>query len=217
MISVIGYGSLLSEQSARETVPELENFRLVEVPGFRRIFNKVGIVFFSRHGASETDLEIASCSTEACSEASIVCSQFECSEEAFLGLYEREHRFRWVEVETLGQRGERSLGRICTGYNDQDYRLNKCITDDEYQRRVGQFYSGALWRDDILPFPRYLAFCLQAASSQGEAVLDNFLDNSYLADGMTSIRHYLKSVPALADWHVMDTGYSYTRNNPPQR
>jgi len=217
MISVIGYGSLLSEQSARETVHELENFRLVEVPGFRRIFNKVGIVFFSRHGASETDLEIASCSTEACSEASIVCSQFECSEEAFLGLYEREHRFRWVEVETLGQRGERSLGRICTGYNDQDYRLNKCITDDEYQRRVGQFYSGALWRDDILPFPRYLAFCLQAASSQGEAVLDNFLDNSYLADGMTSIRHYLKSVPALADWHVMDTGYSYTRNNPPQR
>lgn len=217
MISVIGYGSLLSEQSARETVPELENFRLVEVPGFRRIFNKVGIVFFSRHGASETDLEIASCSTEACSEASIVCSQFECSEEAFLGLYEREHRFRWVEVETLGQRGERSLGRICTGYNDQDYRLNKCITDDEYQRRVGQFYSGALWRDDILPFPRYLAFCLQAASSQGEAVLDNFLDSSYLADGMTSIRHYLKSAPALADWHVMDTGYSYTRNNPPQR
>lgn len=216
MISVIGYGSLLSEQSARETVPELENFRLVEVPGYRRIFNKVGIVFFSRHGASEADLEIASCSTQAYDGISIVCSQFECSEKAFLGLYEREHRFRWVEVETLDQRGERSLGRICTGFNDQDYRLNKCITDDEYQRRVGRFYSGSLWRDDILPFPRYLAFCLQAASSQGEAVLDNFLDSSYLADGITSIRSYLKSAPALADWHLMDTGYSYTRN-PSQR
>lgn len=211
MISVIGYGSLLSEQSARETVPELQNFRLVEVPGYRRIFNKVGIVFFSRHGAHETDLEIASCSTEPDENVSIICSQFECGEQAFRTLYEREHRFRWAEVSTVDCMGERALGRICTGFNDQDYRLNKCITDDEYHNRVGQFYSGQIWRDDILPFPRYLAFCLQAAERQGKEVLDNFLDSSFLADGITNIRTYLQATPALADWRSLDTGYSYTR------
>lgn len=211
MISVVGYGSLLSEQSARETVPELENFRLVEVPGYRRIFNKVGIVFFSRHGADSTDLEIASCATEPAEGVSIICSQFECSETAFRELYEREHRFRWAEVETVDEQGCRTQGRICTTYNDQDYRLNKCITEAEYQRRVGQFYDGVIWRDDILPFPRYLAFCLKAASTQGLHVLDNFLDSSFLADGETTIRNYVAQHPALANWRAFDTDYSYKR------
>ncbi len=84
MISVAGYGSLLSEASARETVPGLQNFRLVKVPGYRRIFNKVGIVFISRHGADPESLQIASCSTQADPDSAIICSQFECSEADFL-------------------------------------------------------------------------------------------------------------------------------------
>lgn len=211
MISVVGYGSLLSEASARETVPTLQNYRLVRVPGRRRIFNKVGVVFFSRHGASEQTLEIASCSTQAHPAAEIVCCQFECSEEAFAALYEREHRFQWAEVDTLDSAGHLGRGRICCDYNDKDYRLNKCVTPSEYEQRVGRFYRGQLWRDDILPFPRYLAFCLQAAQGQGQWVLDNFLDSSFLADGVTSIREYLARSPELADWREIDAGYSYTR------
>lgn len=209
MISVVGYGSLLSEASARQTVPTLENFRLVRVPGFRRIFNKVGVVFFSRHGASADDLEIASCSTES-ADAEIICCQFECSEAAFADLYEREHRFRWIEVDTHALQDDGiARGRMCTGYSDADYRLNKCITETEYQHRVGQYYSGLLWREDILPFPRYLAFCLQSAATQGVEVLDNFMDSSYLADGTTTIRQYLQQAPALQDWQQFDTGYNY--------
>lgn len=79
---------------------------------------------------------------------------------------------------------------------DQDYRLNKCVTEAEYQRRVGQYYQGPLWRRDILPNPRYLGFCLQAAASQGSAVLDNFLDTSFTADGR-SLRVYLHQRPEL--------------------
>jgi len=211
MISVIGYGSLLSETSARETVPLLQNFRLVKVEGYRRIFNKVGIVFFSRHGASTTDLEIASCSTEPCDSSVMWCSQFECPEEAFVDLYEREHRFRWIEVETCDAEGQRTVGRMCTGFSDSEYRLNKCVTPQEYQRRVGQYYNGPLWRDDILPFPRYLAFCLQAAASQGDEILSNFMDTTFLADGETSVRAYVASHPTLSGWSEIDTGYSYTR------
>ncbi len=212
MISVVGYGSLLSEQSARETVPGLRNFRLVRVPGYRRIFNKVGIVFFSRHGASRDELRVASCSTEPAEGMEIFCSQFECSESDFRELYEREHRFRWAEVQTLALVDDsETQGRICTRYSDIEYRLNKCVTSQEYHERVGQYYDGPIWRDDILPFPRYLAFCLQAAESQGEAVLNNFMDSTFLADGVTTIRSYLDTTADLVDWRLFDTGYSYRR------
>lgn len=211
MISVLGYGSLLSERSARETVPGLEGFRLVRVPGYCRIFNKVGIVFFSRHGAEEGQAHVASCSTQPREGVEIICSQFECDEEAFRALYEREHRFRWAEVKAQQPDGGECVGRICTRYSDIEYRLNKCVTPQEYHERVGQYYSGSIWRDDIYPFPRYLAFCLQAADSQGPQVLDNFLDSSFLADGVTTIRTYLNTTNDLDDWRNLNTGYSYRR------
>lgn len=207
MISVVGYGSLLSEQSARETVPNLSNYRLVRVPGYRRVFDKVGIVFISRHGMPPDSLELASCSTEAADGIDIIAAQFECSVSDFLELYEREHRYRWIEVETCHlDTGEPSRGRMCTGYSDTDYRLNKCVTEAEYQRRVGQYYAGPLWRRDILPNPRYLAFCLQSAATQGESVLQNFLDTSFTADGR-SVRQYLADNPGLIPAEVVE--YSY--------
>lgn len=211
MISIVGYGSLLSEQSARETVPELQNFRIVTVPGFRRVFNKVGVVFLSRHGADPMSLEIASCSTLPDPETEILCSQFECSVDDYERLYEREHRFQWLEVDTVEADGAVSSGHICTTSSDTYYRTHKCESPQEYHERVGQYYSGALWRDDILPFPRYLAFCLQAAQGQGESVLNNFMDSSYLADGITCIRDYIVSHPELQQWQDIDCGYSYRK------
>lgn len=209
MISVVGYGSLLCEQSARETMPNLQNHRLVQVPGYKRIFNKVGTVFFSRYGVANDSLEVAACATDVAPESIICCAQFEVSEADFLELYEREHRYRWVEVQTIDKDGITSTARMCTHWNDLDYRLNRCITDSEYQHRVGQFYSGTIWRDDILPFPRYLAFCLQAAERAGADVLANFMDTSFLADGITSIRQYLASHPTLSHWRQIDASYSY--------
>lgn len=200
MITVLGYGSLLSERSALETVPGLSNFRRVRVPGYRRIFNKVGVVFFSRHGADPASLEIASCSTQAMPGVDIICSAFEVPEADFPALYEREHRYRWVEVPALDDAGGQCLGRICTSSSDADYRLNKCVTPAEYHRRVGQYYNGFLWRDDILPYPRYLAFCLEAAATHGQDVLENFMDSSFLADGRTSIREYLNRLEPGLQW-----------------
>ncbi|MDO6513073.1 gamma-glutamylcyclotransferase [Neptuniibacter sp. 2_MG-2023] len=211
MKSIIGYGSLLSEGSARETVPSLENFRIVEVSGYKRVFNKVGVVFFSRHNATADSQEIACCSTLEARDSTIICSQFECSDDAYHALYEREHRYDWLEVDTFHPEEGVSRGFMCTTNTDTAYRQTKCASEQEYYERVGQYYSGQLWRNDILPFPRYLAFCLQAAEGQGAEVLDNFLDSSFLADGNTSIRAYLKEAPHLENWREMDTGYSYRR------
>ncbi len=194
-ITVVGYGSLLSERSAKETVPGLKNFRLGTVVGYRRIFNKVGIVFFEKHGAQLGDLNIASCATRYDGETTLICSAFECSETEFTAIYEREHRFRWVDVTFTEKKGQACCGRMCTEYNDDDYRLNKCVTNSNYVRRVGQYYSGAIWRDDILPFPIYLNHCLQAARQQGDEVLENFLATTYLADNVTLIKTYLENKP----------------------
>lgn len=202
-ITVIGYGSLLAEESARQTIAELRNFRLVKVAGYRRIFNKVGVVFIQRYQPASDDLRIASCATQQDNASSIIACAFECSSEEFTALYEREHRFRWIEVdyrpmlqattpaeETVGQ------GRMCTEFNDSDYRLNKCVTAQEYQQRVGQYYSGKLWRNDILPFPRYLNHCLEAARSHGSDVYENFVTTTFLADQTTSIAEFLSANPS---------------------
>ncbi|WP_415896587.1 gamma-glutamylcyclotransferase [Neptuniibacter sp. QD72_48] len=206
MISIVGYGSLLSEASARETIPGLTNFRIVTVPGYKRIFNKVGVVFISRHKADPDSLQLASCSTLPASDCEIICSQFDCTQEEYEALFEREHRFNWVEVETFTD-GQSETGLMCTGSTDQHYRYSKCRSEQEYHERVGQFYAGNLWRNDILPFPRYLSFCLKAAASQGEAVLNNFLDSSYLADGETTIRTYLDN--SGSNWREIDSAYHY--------
>ena len=87
--------------------------------------------------------------------------------------------------------GRTGVGRMCSEYNDVDYRLNKCITPAEYELRVGRFYRGKIWRDDILPFPVYLKHCIQAASSHGTGVYENFIRTSFLADGVTTIEEYI--------------------------
>ena len=46
--TILGFGSLLSEQSSRLTFPDLENFRLVRVPNYRRLMQHPASIFFQR-------------------------------------------------------------------------------------------------------------------------------------------------------------------------
>lgn len=198
-ICVIGYGSLLDLASAQKTAPNLHAFELGYVEGYRRIFNKVGIAFFKLYpDLCHNSLEIASCATRADANSRISACAFEVSIEDFMAIYQREHRFRWIEVTFHGENGVR-IGRMCTEYNDQDYRLNKCLSQQAYEQEVGQFYQGHIWRDDILPFPTYLAHCLQAAQrasqSMGEAFYHNFLHSSFLADNTTALTELLEQRP----------------------
>lgn len=47
-------------------------------------------------------------------------------------------------------------------------------------------------RKDILPCDGYLDLCCRGARSYGEEFYDSFLDTTYLADGITSIRHIVE-------------------------
>nr|CAB3461727.1 unnamed protein product [Digitaria exilis] len=52
-ISVVGFGSLLSERSARSTFPDLDGFRVAALRGFRRVFAHAAPIFFERGIAVE--------------------------------------------------------------------------------------------------------------------------------------------------------------------
>ena len=198
-ITVFGYGSLLSPKWAEEMAGSLSNFQLVRVKGYRRIFNKVGIVFFQRYTIPQYELKVSSCATRYDGETEIICSAFECSDNAFLNIYEREHRFRWILVEGIDSDGKSHRGRMCTEYTDEDYRLNKCILEQEYHSRVKQYYKGKIWRNDIFPHTLYLRHCLNAAKQHGEDVYRNFISTSYLSDGSTPISEYLLKNPWILD------------------
>ncbi|KAH8098202.1 hypothetical protein JL720_1134 [Aureococcus anophagefferens] len=73
----LGFGSLLSEQSARLTFPDLDEFRLVRVRGYRRVFGHAASIFFERGIADAATKEFSSLSAEPCADASFVACAFE--------------------------------------------------------------------------------------------------------------------------------------------
>ena len=48
VVSIVGFGSLLSERSTRLTFPRASDFRVARLPGFRRVFGHVAPVFLRR-------------------------------------------------------------------------------------------------------------------------------------------------------------------------
>lgn len=197
----------MSEPSARETVPELTDFQLCRIRGYQRVFDKVAMVFFERHGATEDRRDVAALSTFESPGATMIGCRFEVPDEAMPALFEREHRYRWVMAETVGPDGKVRLARMTTAISDEDYRLNKCVTQAEYHRRVGRYYSGAIRRDDVLPFPTYLAHVVRALRGVSDEAYEDFLDTTWLADRRTLLRDYLA---ANADWErAAGDSYSY--------
>ncbi|EPS58264.1 hypothetical protein M569_16552, partial [Genlisea aurea] len=77
MISICGFGSLLSEKSARSTFPDLINFRAAKLSGFRRVFAHVAPVFFERGIAKPETKEISSLSVEPWEPGTLVITTFE--------------------------------------------------------------------------------------------------------------------------------------------
>ena len=98
-LSVVGFGSLLSEKSSAVTFPDMKGFRQGRLRGFRRVFAHTTPIFWTRGIASGN--ECASLSVEPLTEKeraengdSFICvTQFEIpsSPEAITAWVEREH------------------------------------------------------------------------------------------------------------------------------
>jgi len=98
LISVCGFGSLLSERSAKSTFPELQNFRVARLNDFRRVFCHAAPIFFERGIAKEETREISSLSVEPFVGETLVVTVFEIKKSEIPSFIEREHEFRFLAV-----------------------------------------------------------------------------------------------------------------------
>jgi hypothetical protein len=77
LITIIGYGSLLSKKSSLLTFPNLQNFRCVRIPNYQRMFVHPTSIFFQRNIANLANMEMASLSCEHSVRHSFIAIAFE--------------------------------------------------------------------------------------------------------------------------------------------
>lgn len=196
LITICGFGSLLSERSARSTFPDLINFRVAKLSGFRRVFAHVAPIFFERGIAKPETKEISSLSVEACEGETLIVTIFEIQRSEIPAFIEREHEFLFLAVipETLNELFYTNPAVICARYSDEEYLKNRCKGDkDIFFQRYGLYNIDKIWRDDIFPCRVYLRHCVLAAQNLGDLAYDNFLDHTFLGDRRTTIREYLST------------------------
>ncbi|CAI7833017.1 unnamed protein product, partial [Closterium sp. NIES-53] len=174
-ISIIGFGSLLSERSARSTFPSLEGFRQARLRGFRRVFCHAAPVFFIRGIANSETREYSSLSVEPCEGEEIVVTLFSIPATEVPAFMEREHEFRFLLVPpsrlspvaaSPGSAAAESaslaleptpVAVICSRYSDQEYLQIRLKGDtEEYERQYGRWGVARVWDDSLLPCRVYL-------------------------------------------------------------
>mmetsp|Transcript_11684 Transcript_11684/g.18334 ORF Transcript_11684/g.18334 Transcript_11684/m.18334 type:complete len:350 (+) Transcript_11684:46-1095(+) len=74
---IMGFGSLLSEASARSTFPNLANFRLARLRGYKRVMQHPAAVFFTRGISNLVTKEMASLSIEPDPEGDFLVAAFD--------------------------------------------------------------------------------------------------------------------------------------------
>ncbi|XP_062150328.1 uncharacterized protein LOC133858890 [Alnus glutinosa] len=194
LISICGFGSLLSERSARSTFPDLIDFRVARLNGFRRVFAHAAPIFFERGIAKPETKEISSLSVEPCEGETLVVTVFEIQKSEIPAFVKRELEFRFLAVlpETLDGRPFDNRAVLCARYSDEEFFQVRCKGSKEiYFQHYGRYNIHKIWRDDILPCRVYLRHCVLAAKNLSDVAYNNFLDHTFLADRKTTIREYL--------------------------
>ncbi|XP_024030003.1 uncharacterized protein LOC21388715 isoform X1 [Morus notabilis] len=193
-ISICGFGSLLSERSARSSFPELTDFRVARLNGFQRVFAHVAPIFFERGIAKPETKEISSLSVEPCEGESLIVTVFQIQKSDIPAFLERELEFRFLAVlpETLDGKPFDNPSVICARYSDEKFFRIRCKGNkDVYFQLYGRYGIDKIWRDDILPCRAYLRHCALAAKNLSDEAYNNFLDHTFLGDRTTTIRQYL--------------------------
>ena len=201
--TILGYGSLLSEASARVTFPDLSNFRLVRLRGLRRVFAHPHLFLVSEGLVdTKTSLCLASLSSETCDDMSIgfVASAFEVNldDEQRLAFVKREPEYNITTAPYYDTHGGGDnndpigTGVICLSrLNDDD--LPSWL--DESRDLLPSVGKRGVWTwakdSGLLPFDMYLRHCLLAVKKAGEVAEQSFLDDTYLVDRKTTLREYL--------------------------
>jgi hypothetical protein len=221
-ITILGFGSLLSERSSRLTFPNLCRFRLVRVPNYRRVFAHPTSIFLRRGIANRSTLEMASLSCEYDASTGFLATAFEIPVAEMVepgsGSYrpspafvEREEEFAIVPVPYIEEGAAVTdavkVGMICAQSTDEIYFHKWGL--DHFQKHFGDYGITTIWNwpkggensDSELGFLRpcaiYLYHCCLAAQNMGPTCYDSFLDETFLVDRTTTLRQYLQQYPRL--------------------
>jgi len=200
--TVIGYGSLLSEKSARATFSQVLNFRLAYVHGFRRLFrHPAGFFYDCGLVSKENPKAYCSLSLDPHPESKIMVTVFEILESEYENLDEREAEYNLVEVDYTELTGKRGKAIACLPSSDDDYR--KRFGDKKFEEKYARYGFETIWGlspdSGALPCTVYLRHCILSARGQSQECGDNFLDSTFLIDRNTSIRAYLEAHPEVLE------------------
>lgn len=202
-VTIVGYGTLVNETSARSTTPGLTNWRYGRVAGYARVFDLVSIINIRR--GLGTGLQLASNTARPMEGVELWVSLFDIPEEEFADLEVRERRLRTSEVQyTEVDSGSTGTAYIFTQYSDKEYREERAI-GELWEEEVGQYYPGrCIYRSDLLPLPGYLQRVADAYAGVSDAYSDHYLDTTFLGDATTSIRQYIANVGEEAAYNLLD-------------
>ena len=214
-LTVIGFGSLMSEESSRGTFPKLRNFRYARVEGWRRVMRHPASIFFERGIANLETKEMSSLSAEPYEGEGFVVCVFDVdqpSQEEMEEFRKREEEFELVPASfTELDSGITGSGLICSASTDAAFIER--WGQDTFDAKYVSYGIHSIWDDwgtdsGIRPCPVYLRHCVLATSKEGvdSRARDSFLDETFLADRKTTVRRYLES----------DLGAHVMRSEPPQ-
>lgn len=175
MITILGLGSLLSEESARRTCPNLENFRLAKLHGYKRIFNKTDSDI-ARKGQIPKDTNAYACLSAIPDKTmqNMVISAFQMPETDWLAFLKREFEYKLVSVKFEELDGTPSQGILCVGDYAHDQECELVCQSDPFRFQLWQDFkqkcSEPMWREDLLPGPTYLQRCLDICTDRKSVV-----------------------------------------------
>eukprot|EP00927_Polykrikos_kofoidii_P034021 TRINITY_DN28864_c0_g1_i1.p1 TRINITY_DN28864_c0_g1~~TRINITY_DN28864_c0_g1_i1.p1 ORF type:complete len:239 (+),score=21.92 TRINITY_DN28864_c0_g1_i1:27-719(+) len=207
-MTVIGFGSLLSQRSALTTFPTLQNFRFARVRGVRRVFRHPAGIFYER-GIVPTEREFCSLSVEPCEGHSLVVSVMEIEGVDEPALAKREEEYDLVPTPFFSLEGDtdepEGVGLMCLPFSaesDKETFIQRWGAE-RWESSYGRWGHETIWGipadSGALPCPVYLRSCVLAATKAGQPALDSFMDGTFLVDRTTTVRMYLRNRPDIME------------------
>jgi hypothetical protein len=177
---LVGYGSLMNEASAAQTISPAVPARAVVAFGARRVFN---------YAMPEDVLARRSWPADPVARAALNAYRSPNPEDAINGAC--------LEVPPAG------VPALCARERGYDLQPVACLWWDEPAGRPFPAYilsapdhprRGPRWSDDqICPQPQYYDLCRRGAAAFSQAFLEFYLDTTFLADRRTTARTWERS------------------------
>ena len=169
---IVGFGSLISEVSARVTCPNLRNFQIGRVYGWRRVFQHPTTIFFERGIARPATKEISSLSAEpAPASVGFAVATFEIPTSEVGAFLEREEEYDFAHVPFFSLDGQADakgleLGRgyMCIPSDDAEVLGRRGLREKFAEHGLTSVWDQ--WRQPdsgILPCPVYCRHCVLAS------------------------------------------------------